>query len=138
MSITSVESLRFKKVSKQKVQQLANYTRSILTNDAERPADGNDRPRVDLADVLSGVVLLNVVDPQVVGLPRVVRDADALVHRDHHRVDGQGALLRVQPGHLVVRAEVLHRARELDGLADANREVAQLGVGEAGRRVEQV
>ena len=68
----------------------------------------------------------------MVRLPAVVGHADPVVLRDHVRVDCQGALDRVEPGHLVV-TQVAHGAGEEDLVAHTDRVVHQLGVAEAGR-----
>ncbi len=52
---------------------------AVLTHDAERAADRDDRDGVDLADECASVGLLHLADAQVVGGPGVVGHAEPMV-----------------------------------------------------------
>ena len=79
----------------------------ILTNNFEHSTDWNEWLSVDLANVLSGVRLLDLPQVEVIRPPGVVGDADAVVLRDHRRVHRQRALLGVEPRNLKKRCASL-------------------------------
>ena len=68
---------------------------AFLTDNVERSTDGDRGTRVDLADVLAGVRLLDVLQLEEVSEPVVVTHAQAVVVDDHLGVDGKGALFVV-------------------------------------------